>query len=217
MNDFEEKWKKSQIAGWINDKEEVVLFFKRFGIEFDDIYNRILLLKYEQLRTVCFLLSKIRKIIDICDFLDQKAKLCKWDVDVMKIYLLISHAEIAMRDFGGRDENKKLVENFFNPVVKESKLNYKIRLSLGGFPMDNKRSLIGTQILYKMRCEYVHEGNYTGKIFRSEYDEDFSFNIFTFKCDRLEILCGECNFTYEQFLVVYIRALMENIKLYIKK
>jgi len=216
MSDFEEKWKKSQIVGWKKDKEEAVLFFKRFGIELGDLYNQILDLEYEKMRTACFLLSKMRMITMVCDFLDQQAKKKYWDVDVMKLYFLISHAEIAMKTFGGNGYKNGLVRKYFEPVVDKYKLNYKIKLSFGGFPKNKERNLSATDILYKIRCEYVHEGNYTGKFFKDENAEKHVYNIFIFKRDNLEILCGECSLTYKSFINIYMEALAENIKSFLK-
>ena len=60
-----------------------------------------------------------------------------------------------------------------------------------------------SEIFYKVRCEYAHEGNYTGKIFKDRKKED-KF-IFGFKCDGKDI-SGECNLTYKEFIDIQAAA-----------
>ncbi|OGH77474.1 MAG: hypothetical protein A2224_03730 [Candidatus Magasanikbacteria bacterium RIFOXYA2_FULL_40_20] len=219
MDDFKKKLEQSQIAGWKSKKEEVVLFFQGFGLDVNDLYDQIIMRGYEKMQKVCYFLSKIRKVADICDFLDKKAVECRWDVDVMKIFFLISHAEIAMQNFGKTGKKADLVKEFFGPVVEKYDLNNNIKLSLSEIISNREINFGASEILYKIRCEYTHEGNYTGRIFKTtiEPNEEHVGNMISFKINNSEILCGECYLTYEQFLVIYMEALIKNIENFIKK
>lgn len=207
MDEAEKKWQERQITDWKNDKGEIVKFFSRFDLDITDIYDHITSLDYDKMQVICYLLSKVRKAIQICDFLDTLEKKEHADVDVIKIYLLISHAEIAMNNFEIEDRKIEMVKKFFDPAIDKYGLNYKIRISLGS--IEDTGSMSSPEILYKIRCEYTHEGNYTGKIFKKPGDD--CQNLFRFKSDNKDIH-GECNLTYQEFLNIFMDALVENIK-----
>jgi|SRR3989344_7639959 len=206
-DEIETKWEQAQIANWKNDEEEIVMFFSRFNIDARNLYKHVTGLSYDQMQTVCYLLSKIDKAIKICDFLDTLQENNHEDVDVIKIYILISHAEITSRSLGENGKNIELVKKFFEPV--ESELKYRIIPSIS---MDRKTPELNfADILYKIRCEYTHEGNYTGRIFKTNDDDPRSSLLFHFK-DGEEELFGECGITYKDFLTVYMTSLAEKIK-----
>lgn len=206
-DEFKIKLEQSQIAGWRSKKEERATFFKRFDSDFGDVYDHLMSLEYDKIQAVCYLLSKLDKAIKICDFLDTLERDNNEDVDVIKIYILISHAEITSRSLGELGASIALVNNFFSPV--ESILKFKIRPSITSF-VQKTASMNFADILYKIRCEYTHEGNYTGKIFKNKR-EGASTNIFSFKSND-ETVMGECDVTYKEFLDIYMNALVENIK-----
>jgi hypothetical protein len=67
------------------------------------------------------------------------------------------------------------------------------------------------EILYKIRCEYTHEGNYTGIIFRrTEVGNSFYFK------DKNGNLSGICDLTYQEFIKIFMKAVIENIKIYLQ-
>jgi hypothetical protein len=210
----EKEWEESQIQWWKEDKERVVSFFSRFNIDLNEFYDEITDLNYNEMQIIVYLISKIEKAIKICDFLDKLEKNEHDDVDVVKIYMLISHAEIAINNFQWQGGKKEMVERYFEPVVKKFGLNYKVRLGLGA--VEKYGSMSCSEIFYKIRCEYTHEGNYTGKIFKNKNDDAFLYNIFGFTI-KGEYVTGECNLTYESFLNIFMDALVENIKLFILK
>lgn len=205
--DIKDKWEQFQIANWKNDKDEISIFFKRFGLDVEELYDHITSIDYDRMQTTCYLLSKIDKAIKICDFLDTLERDNHEDVDVIKIYILISHSEITSRSFSKKGSKIELVKQFFNPV--ESKLKYKIMLSLS-YRMKTP-NMDFADILYKIRCEYTHEGNYTGVIFKRFGEDPKSVKGFSFS-DNGKQLFGECGITYKEFLGIYMEALIENIK-----
>lgn len=210
VDEPEIRWQKSQIAGWKSDKDKVASFFNRFDLDITDIYDHVTSLDYNRMQTICYLLSKIMKAMKICDYLDVLEKEEHDDVDAIKIFFLISHAEITMNNFGVDDNKKELVNKFFKPVEKKYGLEYKIRVSLSS--IDETGNMPFSDILYKIRCEYAHEGNYTGKIFKNRREEkDNYFNMFRFK-HKIKDFFGECKLTYQEFVNIYMDALVENIK-----
>jgi len=209
IDKFEKKWEESQINGWKKDKDKVVKFFSKSDLNIADIYDHITSLNYDKMQVICYLLNKIMKVIKICDFLDTLEKREHADVDVIKIYLLISHAEIAMNNFKIKDKKVEMVKKFFDPVIDKYSLNYKIKMSLES--IEDVGTMSFSEILYKIRCEYTHEGNYTGKIFKKT-DDDYS-NLFRFRSNNKDVH-GECNLTYQKFLNIFMDALIENIKIF---
>lgn len=212
-DEIEIKWEQAQMANWKNDKDEIVKFFNRFNLDVSSLYDDVMGLDYDRTQIICYLLSKIDKAIKICDFLDTLERDNHEDVDVIKIYILISHAEITARSFQVKGSKIELVKKFFEPVKEE--LRYRIIPSLSS---ERKTpDLDFADILYKIRCEYTHEGNYTGRIFKRDSDDPKSYLLIRFK-DGNEELFGDCGITYGDFLNIYMKALTENIKLFsIKK
>jgi hypothetical protein len=206
-DEFETKYEQSQMANWKNDEDEISSFFRRFNLDVKDLYKHIMSIDYDRIQAVCYLLSKIDKAIKICDFLDTLERDNHEDVDVIKIYILISHAEISSRSLGKKGTVIELVREFFTPV--ESSLKYRIKPGLTDKKTPN---LNFADILYKIRCEYTHEGNYAGRIFKRKEDGTCSLSI-RFKSGNKNFY-GECGFTYEEFINIYMEALVENIKIF---
>jgi len=198
------KWEQTQMVNWKKDEDKIASFFERFNLDVRDLYKHLMSINYDRIQIVCYLLSKINKAIRVCDFLDELEKNNPEDVDVIKIYILVSHAEISSRSLGKKGKAIELIKEFFNPVA--SSLKHKIRSSL----VNKKGSNLSfADILYKIRCEYTHEGNYTGSIFKIKEDERFLW--IRFKSGD-KYLYGECHLTYKEFVKFYMEALIENIK-----
>ena len=212
-DEFEKKWQESQIKGWKDDKNEIVSFFERFGLRVSSLYEEVTNSRYDKMQIVCYLLSKIKKAIKICDYLDILEKEEHADIDAIKIFFLIAHAEITMNNFGLRDSKSILVSNFFKPVMVKHRLNYRMRISLENIKEVGGMSF--SDILYKIRCEYAHEGNYTGKIFMTKKEEGV-VNAFSFKSGGKDVF-GECGLTYLELVNVYMEALVENIKEFLER
>lgn len=209
----EKEWEQRQIAGWKSNKKDVVSFFNQFEVETNTIYEHITNIDYNRMQIICYLLSKIKKVIKICEFLDNLEKNDHEDVDVIKIFLLISHAEITMRNFGEKETKLKLVKKFFEPINSDLKCRIKpTSLTI----MKNPSIVDFIDVLYKIRCQYAHEGEYIGRIFKENKDDKYS-NIFPFKDNMKQDkdwFFGECGITYLEFLKLYIQALVENIKIF---
>ena len=99
-----------------------------------------------------------------------------------------------------------MVKKFFNPVIDKYGLNYKIRMNLES--IEDMGNVSSPEILYKIRCEYTHEGNYTGKIFKKSGND--CSNLFRFRSSNRDVH-GECNLTYQEFINIFMDALVENI------
>ncbi|OIO47347.1 MAG: hypothetical protein AUJ28_00935 [Parcubacteria group bacterium CG1_02_37_51] len=163
------------------------------------------------MQIIHYLFSKVEKSIKICKFLDGLQDNENDDVDAIKLFFLVSHAEIAMNDFGNTGTKKELVEKFFEPVADDLKFNIKLTLD----EVEKGISMTFADILYKVRCDYAHEGNYTGKIFKSKKDKKCLHNIFSFH-DMGDLIFAESALTYKAFIKIYMRALTEHIKIYSK-
>ncbi len=161
------------------------------------------------MQVICYLLSKVEKAIQICDSLDTLEKKEHADVDVIKVYLLVSHAEIVMNNMGIEDTKIEMVKKFFDPMIGKYGLNYKISLGNTEDVMEDMGSISAPEILYKIRGEYAHEGNYTEKMFKKSGDD--CSNQFKFRSNEKDVF-GECDLTYQEFLNMFMDALVENIK-----
>jgi hypothetical protein len=109
-----------------------------------------------------------------------------------------------------------LVEKFFEPVRDD--LQYKIKGSLGNMPYETVFS--SSEVLYLIRNDYIHNGNFVGLFFKGDATEEGIPNGGTFwyanKNDktRLVLADSECKLTYDEFLKIFTKAFEENIKLY---
>ena len=122
--------------------------------------------------------------------------------------------KMSLEGVGERGKGLSLVEKFFDPV--KSDLEYKIKPTLP--PSGSTSNLSFAKILYGIRCEYAHKGNYLGKIFKIDEDK-IEYLLFDFKINN-KYFCGECSLTYKEFINIYMEALVENIKTfsgYVKK
>jgi hypothetical protein len=211
VDEFEKKWQLCQIQGWQDDKSSIVNFFDRFDIDIADLYSHITSIDYDRMQVICYLLSKIDLAVKLCDHLDNLKKKDYADVDIVKIYLLISHAEITINNFGIQGNKVDLVKKFFDPVAEKHGLKHKLRAGLEG--IEKTGYIPYYKILYKIRCQYTHEGDYTGKIFKNTNDDKKTVLIIQF-IDNEKFIEGESNLTYDEFINIYMDALVANIKFY---
>lgn len=221
---FEQRWQMNHLALWREDTPRIEEFFRRFGVEINQLYKKLFDLDYDYIQPIIYLIGKIEKVMEVCDFLDTLAKNNHDDVDKIKIFQLISHAEIAINTFSTKTASMNkgdLVDSFFEPV--KDKLQYSLQLSSDD---TNKLSKIKQQvtpsrILYKLRNEYAHQGNFTGKVFKSETDEGKVLNGFSFDWDIPKAqpidVSGLTRLTYAQFLKIYFSAFKWHLEDYIRK
>lgn len=220
-DEFKQKWQGAQLTGWQGDVSRVENFFRRFNIEIRDIYNNIFTLDYDRIQSVMYLIGKIEKMVAICDFLDTLAENNKADVDKIKIFQLVSHSEIAMNTFNTSPTNITkgcLIDKFFEPV--KDRLQYTLRLSIDDTNSLSKIKQItsASRILYKLRNEYAHQGNYTSKVFKSNVVSKNTYNCFSFDWDlgkgQTVFVDAETNLTYYEFLDIYFSALKKHLENY---
>lgn len=221
LNNMWQKWEDAQLAGWQEDNEDLKNFLLRFGVEIDCIALGLFNLPYDDIQPVMYLIAKIRKVMLICDFLDTLTKDHNEDVDKIKIFYLISHAEIAMNTLGDASRNKaEKVDNFFASAIE--RLRYLLHLTIDDntWLISQGENTSPSRILYKFRCEYAHQGNFTQKVFKRADAEDYLYNSFSLYWDlpknsTQKLVCGETKLTYEQFLNIYFYALKEHLVSYI--
>ncbi len=194
---------------WRKDKKEISNFFLRFEVNTDGLYDHIVSLVYEKQQVIFYLFAKIRKVVKICDFLDSLKKDNNEDVDAIKVFFLVCHAEIAMSNLGKKGSKVDLVEEFFKPAENRYRLKYKIRPALGS----GKEEKSHAWVLSAIRNEYAHTGEYTGLFFRSPNSDPKSYNAFGVY-DRGKYVSVECQMTYKEFIATYMDALIENVKCY---
>lgn len=225
MNDkFKNKWENAQMEGWKNNAAVVQDFFNRFSIDIKETYIKLCKLLYNKQQPVMYLFGKIEKMIAICDFLDTLATNNHADVDKIKIFQLISHSEIIMNNLGLHSTDTKkvdLIVSFFEPV--KDKLQHGLRLAIEhtNSLTENHQDASSARILFKLRNEYAHQGNFTGKVFLSGTMEDRVYNSFSFDWDMPKTkpvnVCAITNLTYNNFLNIYFFAFKIHLESYISK
>lgn len=220
---MKDKWEQAQLMHWRSEANDVTYFFSDFGIDFKSVHEQLFDLHYDDIQPVMYLFGKIQKAIGICTYLDGQAQKNNEDVDKIKLFQLTSHAEIAMKVLNEADTtNQKRIEGFFEPIV--SKLQYRLRLSIDDVSTLSKlnEDISASSILYKLRCEYVHQGDYLGNVFRIPSSDKRVYISSSFKWDLkksktkkpLQVFM-ETNLAYNEFMQLYLEALKEHISKYI--
>ena len=219
-DNFQKEGEKNQIDLWKSETEDVKNFFSRFDIDIKHSYKKLFSLNYDKVQSVIYLIGKIQKVMAVCDFLDDLAKQ-KQDVDKIKIFYLISHTEIAMNTFSHGGNKADLVKKYFNPVMDKLECSLRLSIESQGLVSTEKIGSSADVILYKLRNEYVHQGNFTGKIFHSESEDNKAYKLFTFDWDlqgkgNTINVTGETKLTYNQFLNIYFFAFRYHLENFVK-
>lgn len=138
-------------------KNDFVSFYNKYGVDISTTYDEILKLGYDKIQSAIYTIAKIKKIIELCNYLEEKQKNNNDDNDKLKIFLLVSHGEIAARlIINGKATSKELVEEFCG-----KKFDYLISGDYGSC-----QTLSPPNTLSAIRNEYVHHGDFTEKIFK---------------------------------------------------
>lgn len=202
-NLFEEEWKKK---------------WKEKFPDKDNLKDKILKLKYDNFYDVNNAFGKLNKALLICDFLYELKK-AKPPQDPEKIIImtLISCAEAIYRINNPNEGiSENLIKGFFKPV--NSDIDYKIRGHVGKLPY--KKVFDAVEVLYLVRNDYIHNGNFTGRFFRNNNSESYAYEQGTFyyseKENKAELILAnsECCLTYEQFSDIFLKVFIENIEEY---
>ncbi len=219
---FEKKWEQSQIKVCQDNRNTIISLFSRFSVDFEETYSKLLNLPYGRQQPAMYLLGKIQKMVSICDFLDELKRNHNEDVDKIKIFQLISHAEIVIKTLSSGKNKAELVSKYFD-TVKES-IKYRLRLSIQNTNDLSKKQedTTASGILYKLRNEYAHQGNFTGNVFKRGAENLDLYNIFMFDWDlpkekKIILVSGETNLTCIDFMNIYFTALKNQLEIYIKK
>ena len=221
-DNFEKAWEESQISSWKCDMESIVLFFSCFAVNVKDVYKRFFSLTYDDMQPIIYLVGKIQKVMAVCGFLDDLAKQGQ-DIDKIKVFYLISHAEIAMNTFPHHGKNKAdLVKEYFLPVISSLKYSFRLSSKSQKLVSGEKNGSSADSILYKLRNEYAHQGDFTGRVFRQDSGSDkTTYHRFDFDWDlqgkgKMVRACGETNLTYRQFLNIYFSAFKSRLEEYME-
>ncbi|MBI2463552.1 hypothetical protein HYV57_01200 [Candidatus Peregrinibacteria bacterium] len=216
--DEEQKWQNEQ---YIFFKQEWISKWSDLFPQKDDLKEEILKLQYDNFYCVNNAFGKLDKALSICDFLYQLTK-SKPPQDTEKIIIttLVSCAEAVYR-INKPDElvNENLVKGFFNPVKEQ--LNYKIRGHVG--EMLYQKVFEPAEILYLVRNDYIHNGNFTGRFFRRPTSKTYFYNsgcfYFSTKESKTNFILAnsECSLTYKDFLNIFLEAFIKNIEKYLAK
>lgn len=189
--------------------------------EKNDLKDKIIKLKYDNFYDVNNAFSKLNQVLQICTFLYELSK-SKPSQDTEKtiITILISCAEAVYRiNKPNENINENLIKGFLKPV--ESSINYKIRGHIGDIPY---RKIFGAiDILYLIRNDYIHNGNFIGKFFRDDDSENHVYNLgdfyFSEKENKAKLILAEseCCLTYKEFRKIFLEAFIKSIESYCGK
>ncbi|EKD43178.1 MAG: hypothetical protein ACD_72C00418G0009 [uncultured bacterium] len=212
-------YEEYQIETWKKMKKDFVSFFQIYQSDISKIYDQVCQLQYIHLQPVIYTLAKIKKIIELCNYLEDQKKSGE-DTDKLKIFLLTSHSEIAARLITNKNRSSKdLINSFFNLIKKESQLDSLIR----GRVKEPFLILSAADTLYAIRNEYAHQGNFTSNVFQHE-NMAIHINIPSICSskiketdDKTTIINVECKIAYRKFLELYCRALQKLLTKYYKQ
>jgi len=188
----------------------------------DDLKDIILKMKYDDFYNINNAFGKLDKALQICDFLYNLSKSKpSQDTEKIIIAILVSCAEAIYRTYKPTEDiNENLVKGFFKPV--EEKINYKIRGYVGDEPL-YKKTFEAIDILYLIRNDFIHNGNFTGRFFRNcDLGDDYC-ELGTFHFSEKENKVGlieaysECYLTYREFQDIFLESFIENIREYCDK
>lgn len=188
----------------------------------DGLKARILKLEYDNFYNVNNVFGKLNKALQICDFLyELKKSKPPQDTEKIIITMLVSIAEAVYRINKPNEEiSENLVKGFFKPV--KSKIDYKIRGHIDA-NMPYKKTFGAVDVLFLVRNDYIHNGNFTGIFFRNNNSEAYTYNIGTFyysekdnKTQSIDAI-SECNLNYEEFMKIFLEAFIESINKYCNK
>lgn len=213
----EEIWQGSQYKLF---KEEWERKWKLKYSDKNDLKDKILKLKYDSFYDVNNAFGKLDKALQICAFLHELSKSKPpQDTEKIIITILVSCAEAIYRIKKPNESiSENLIKGFFKPV--KSKVDYKIRGQVGAIPY--KKTFNAVEVLYLVRNDYIHNGNFTGKFFRNDNSESHTYERGTFYYSEKEnktkliLADSECCLTYKQFSDTFSEAFIENIEEYIK-
>lgn len=184
----------------------------------NELKNKILELKYDSFYDINNAFGKLDKALQISDFLYKlgQSKLPQ-DTEKIRITTLVSCAEAVYRINKPTELiSENLVKGFLKPV--KEKLDYKIRGHIGEMPY--KKTFEPAEVIYLIRNDYIHNGNFTGTFFRNPQAESHVYNIgsfyYTEKEDKTKLIqvTSECKLTYQEFVEIFLKAFIENIEKY---
>ena len=184
--------------------------------------NKIIELNYNNFYDVNNAFGKLDKALQICDFL-KKLSYAKPPQDTEKIIItiLVSCAEAIYKiNKPEEDINENLIKGFFKPV--QSKLKGKIK-GHTETKMPYNKTFDSTEVIYLIRNDYIHNGNFTGKVFRLNSSEKKSYNHGLFyyyekeNKNKLIQVFSSINLSYLEFINIFLESFILNIEKYCTK
>jgi len=180
----------------------------------DTLKNEILGLKEDNLRNINDTFAILNKALQICDFLH---RLVDQDTEKIRITILVSCAEAVYKINKPKETiSENLIRGFFKPV--RPKIDYKIRGSVGEMPYPKIFGAV--EVLYLVRNDFIHNGNFGGIFFRNEKSEDYAYQqdyfYYSEKENKAQLIkvSSECCLSYNYFLNIFLEAFIKNIEKY---
>jgi len=152
-------------------KLERIEFFKKYWLDICELYKNIEKLfdnNYDKFEDINYAFGKLESILNVCQFLRKTQKEKNHDTDKKIIFELVSLSESIYSLIKQIHNTENLIKWFFRPVKEKLKINIRPWIIHATHPIfENSGGCIGARILYLMRNDYVHNINFTWKVFLS--------------------------------------------------
>lgn len=211
---LQKSWESNQYQLFDSDWDNK--WSKKFP-EQNSLKAKILNLPYDGFYHVNNAFGKLDKALQISDYLFKLRKSQPpQDTDKIIVTVLTSSAEAIYRISEPNEySSNKLVTGFFRSI--EDKIKYKISGYVEGV---EKTVFSACEVLYLVRNDYIHNGNFTGLFFNNETSDSNATNMGTFYFrpidmkDKLIQAVSECKLSYHEFTRLFLVAFITNIEHY---
>lgn len=226
--------RNAKYEDFIEEKKRIEKLFGNFWIEIKELLEwleKIFSIDYDKFENVNSTLYKLKTALHLCDFLRNEQLSDNQDTEKIIITTLVSLAEWTRRlNKPEEDSVDSLIKGFFKPVLNE--LQYKVKFSATSYKewiaektySPDQEEYIPIIILYLIRNDYIHNGNFFWVFFVDPADKEYSPHIpnwstiyFSEKNNKAKLLSVwiECSLTYEEFLIIFLKAFKLNIEKYL--
>lgn len=222
----EQNWQQQQrdyFSGEWKNKWQIMFCFLD-SEKLEQTKTRILQLDYENFYQVNNAFGKIEKALQICDFLRTlQSQTPPQDTDKIIVTTFVSCAEAVRRINRPKETNcENLVKGFFSYV--DAQIKYKI-MGQSNTTCETGKCEVeclfnATEVLYGVRNDYIHNGNFTGRFFKESNAENPNFGCF-FYSEKENKSCfieatSDCDLRYEEFRNIFLEAFVANIEEFLK-
>lgn len=220
LEEFSKKWHSNQKEHFKkNWNEKWKTFFHEMNLIWIDWFlEKVLELEQNKFENVNYTFWKLEKILQMCDFLRWlQLQKPSQDTEQIIISIIVSWAEAFYRLNKTKEAvSENLVTGFFNFVKEE--IEYKIR---SHYPSSSpyEESFEAIKTLYLIRNDYIHNANFLGTFFSSDWIITHG-GVFHFakKEDKSKLILVHSEFTlsYDKFIEIFKKAFWKNIIQYTK-